>query len=136
MIFLDSDVLLIDLRYRRDPKYAQNASFMAALKRSGQGAVTSIFNVLEICGVLSFNLNEQQLVDLYHHLPTRYNLRIYPDARLTDYLPRMRIESILQIMRKKASLGDALIIRIVLEMGPRCHTTLVGTPGILLTTCR
>lgn len=72
MIFLDSDIFLIDLRYRRDLRYEKNAAFLLELKRRKRQAVTSIFNLLEVCGVLSFNLNEQQLVDLFYHLPTHY----------------------------------------------------------------
>lgn len=43
MIFLDSDVFLIDLRYRRDPRYDKNAAFLSELRRGKRQAVTSIF---------------------------------------------------------------------------------------------
>lgn len=116
MIFVDSDVLLIDLRYRRDPKYKENAAFLAGLKHGKQQGITSIFNVLEVCGILSYNLNEQQLLNLYCHLPTHYNLQIYPPSK--EYLPRLTVKSILAIISKKASFGDALIIYTIRNMGP------------------
>ncbi|MBE3588414.1 MAG: hypothetical protein IMW93_07660 [Thermoanaerobacteraceae bacterium] len=118
MIFLDSDIFLIDLRYRRDQKYSANAGFLAQLQKSKETAVTSLFNVLEICGILSFNLNAQQLIDLYHHLPARYNLKIYPELKQRISLPRIPVKQILQVIQNKASFGDALIICIILEMGP------------------
>ncbi len=118
MIFLDSDLFLIDLRYRRDQKYNENAAFLSRLKESRLQAVTSLFNLLEVCGVLSFNLNEQQLGDLYCHFPDHYNLKIYPEAKQRTSLPRLPVEKILQVMRKRASFGDALIICTVLELGP------------------
>ncbi len=46
MIFLDSDLFLIDLRYRRDQKYNENAAFLSRLKESRLLAVTSLFNLL------------------------------------------------------------------------------------------
>ncbi|MDL1956278.1 MAG: hypothetical protein LWW95_04390 [Candidatus Desulfofervidus auxilii] len=52
MIFIDSDVFLIDLRYRRDPKFNDNQIFLQNIKNLGNG-VTTIFNLLEICGILS-----------------------------------------------------------------------------------
>lgn len=117
MIFLDSDVFLIDLRYRRDDKFSENAAFLAALRRSGQQAVTSIFNVLEVCGILSFNLNERQLLELYHYLPAHYNLRVYPSGDLGSLLPRLTARRILKVMARKASFGDALVLSVVADMG-------------------
>lgn len=118
MIFLDSDIFVIDLRYRRDQKYSANADFLSRLKNSKETAVTSLFNLLEICGILSFNLNAQQLIDLYHHLPARYNLKIYPGSNQRMNLPRIPVKKIFQVMQKRAGFGDALIIWLLLEMGP------------------
>ena len=64
MIFVDSDVFLIDIRYARDRRFDVNARFLQRLRARGDG-MTTIFNVLEICGVLSFNLNSRQLMELY-----------------------------------------------------------------------
>lgn len=117
MIFLDSDVFLIDLRYRRDRRFADNDAFLAELRKSGRQAVTSIFNILEVCGVLSFNLNERQLAELYRYLPVHYSLRVYPGWQPDTSLPRFTARRILEVMGKKASLGDALVISAVLDMG-------------------
>jgi predicted nucleic acid-binding protein len=79
MIFVDSDVFLIDLRYRRDRRFPENREFLERLRETGRG-VTTIFNLLEICGVLSFNLNRQQLWELFHYFPRRYGMRVLPRA--------------------------------------------------------
>lgn len=63
-VFVDSDVFVRDLRYPRDQKTAANKKFLDKMGRDFS-AVTSIFNLLEICGILSFQLNEQELIDLY-----------------------------------------------------------------------
>ena len=77
MILVDSDVFLIDLRYRRDKRFAANRAFLDWLAASGQGS-TTIYNLLEICGVLSFNLNRQQLAEVQTHFARRYHVRVMP----------------------------------------------------------
>lgn len=108
MICIDSDVFLIDLRYPRDRRARATRSFLTFIGTSGDGA-TTVVNLLEIAGVLSFNLNAQQIVDFYAHFPGRYNVQILPahDPRLR--LPDLRVLDILQIMQRRASFGDALV---------------------------
>jgi hypothetical protein len=109
VIFIDSDVFLIDLRYRRDEKYEGNSRFLSAIARTRLG-VTSIINLMEICGIMSFNLNGQQLYDLFYHLPTRYGIQVFPRVDLNRRLPAFPVSHILQVMTKKSSFGDSLII--------------------------
>lgn len=109
MIFVDSDVLLIDLRYRRDARFPENVRFLSALSLSQKG-VTSLYNLLEVCGILSFNLNAQQLVELFYYLPRRYRLQVYPRPDLARHLPAPAVGELLQGMARRASFGDSLII--------------------------
>ncbi len=74
MICIDSDVFLIDLRYPTDRRASETRAFLDHTAASGEGATTA-FNLLEIAGVLSFNLNPQQLLELYIHFPARYHVR-------------------------------------------------------------
>ena len=67
VICLDSD--LIDLRYPRDRRARRNRTLLDGAGQSGSGA-TTVFSLLEIVGVVAFNLNEQQLVDFHVHFPT------------------------------------------------------------------
>lgn len=109
MIFIDTDIFVIDLRYRRDQKFGENKRFLEDVTGKNQGT-TSVYNILEVCGILSFYLNEQQLLDLYYHFPRRYNLQgialLKPDQRL----PSFKISSIIDVIGRKSSFGDALII--------------------------
>ena len=77
MICIDSDVFLIDLRYPADRRAATTRLFLKTMAGSG-AAATTVFNLLEVTGVLSFNLSDQQVVDFYAHFPRRYNLRVLP----------------------------------------------------------
>ncbi len=114
MIFVDSDLFVIDLRYQRDVKYTVNKQLLDHLIKENL-ITTSIFNILEVCGILSFNLNEQQLLDLYHHFPRKYNLKDITHLNVSDALPSFRLSLIIELMSRKASLGDTLIICSVLE---------------------
>ncbi len=115
MIFADSDIFVIDLRYQRDLKYSENRRFLDHVIKDNL-ITTSIFNILEVCGILSFNLNEQQLLDLYYHFPRKYNLQSIAHLDQADPLPSFRMSSIIEVMSRKASLGDTMIICSVMEI--------------------
>jgi len=115
MIFVDSDIFIIDLRYQRDNKYIKNRQFLDKVL-AGNLITTSVFNVLEVCGILSFNLNDQQLLDLYYHFPQKYNLQCMHRIDHEAALPSFRLSLIIDVMSLKASFGDTLIICSVLEV--------------------
>ncbi len=108
MIFIDTDVFVIDLRYRRDEKYGDNKLFLE--QATSAGATTSCYNILEVCGILSFNLNKEQLYELYYYFPRRYNLKNITPLKPHELIPAFSISSLLNVMSKKASFGDTLVI--------------------------
>jgi hypothetical protein len=117
VFFLDSDIFLVDLRYARDRRHPVNTRFLKRMHERGDG-FTTIFNLLEICGVLSFNLNPRQLRELYVHLPTRYRIRIMPGYEPDLALPRLTPGTVLRVMETKASFGDAQIVAVLLTLRP------------------
>lgn len=114
MIFVDSDIFLIDLRYRRDAKFDQNRDFLDALEASGLGA-TTLPNLLELCGILSFNLNRQQLWEFFHYFPHRYGIRVVPESTLDRRLPPFAVRTLLNLMARQAAFGDALILAVLAQ---------------------
>jgi predicted nucleic-acid-binding protein len=56
LILIDTNVFVIDLRYKRDTNFRLNQSFLSFVAQNGSG-FTTIVNLLELCGILSFNLN-------------------------------------------------------------------------------
>ena len=56
LILIDTNIFVIDLRYKRDTNYQVNQEFLSTAAQSGNG-FTTIVNLLELCGILSFNLN-------------------------------------------------------------------------------
>lgn len=112
MICIDSDIFLIDLRYSEDPRVVRTRAFLEYVRSSGQG-ITTIFNLLEVAGILSFHLNAQQLLEVYAHLPVRYGVGVVPSADFRAVLPGLRIGEVLDVMQHRAALGDALIAALV-----------------------
>lgn len=112
MICVDSDIFLIDLRYSRDRRSRQNREFLHWVRQADRGA-TTVLNVLEVAGVLSFNFNEQQLLELYVHFPQRFGVRILPYHDPRRRLPALRLGEVLSVMQKRAAFGDALIAALV-----------------------
>ena len=111
LTFIDSNVFVIDLRYKRDRNYRLNRVFLDIVADLKIG-VTSVFNVLEICGILSFNLNERQLVELYEYLPERYKIGILPYHDRGLPLPALHLKDLLSLIAKRMSLGDALALAV------------------------
>ncbi len=70
MIFLDTDIFVIDKLFPNDPRHKVNRDF---LERTAEKA-TSIYNVLELCGIASFTLNIAELTKLFitFHRNTTY----------------------------------------------------------------
>ena len=112
MVLVDSDVFLIDLRYPRDARFAANRAFLERLASTDQGA-TTIYNLLEICGVLSFNLNRRQLTALYTHFGRRFRLQVLPDVAPGTRLPSFPIGDILSIIERRVAFGDALVLALL-----------------------
>src|SRR5947208_3647754 len=76
MLAVDSDVFLIDCRYRRDANYLVNRLLLDELAGGQTEGATTLFNRLEICGVLTFNLNASQLQAFYANFARRYHVRV------------------------------------------------------------
>lgn len=111
-VFIDSDIFVRDLRYPRDSRSEINRSFLAWVRSKKIRGVTSIFNILEVCGILSFNLNEQELIGLYATFTNHYNVQVLFPADKEGNLQYDLIKIFDQIL-KKQHLGDAQISYII-----------------------
>ncbi len=112
MIFVDSNLFVIDLRYREDANYRLNRRALDRLARDGTG-VTSVLNVLELCGILSFNLSTTALHGLYVHFAQRYRMTVLPTGGHEARLPAPTVRDVLMQMEKRMALKDAEIALVV-----------------------
>lgn len=111
-VFIDSDIFVRDLRYPRDARTKINQRFLQKVRSRGVAGATSIFNLLEICGILSFNLTGEELLGIYSGLARLYNVQIlYPalPAGELDY----DLATIFCQIQKRQSLGDAEVSFVV-----------------------
>jgi hypothetical protein len=108
VIFVDSNLFVIDLRYPDDPDHRVNRRALDRLAEEGSG-MTSILNVLETCGILSFNLSVAALHSLYVHFARRYRLTLVPGGGYDTSLPAPVVRNVLSKMEKGMALKDAEI---------------------------
>ena len=74
MVVIDSDVLVLAFSYPNDDRQKANQKFLESVQ-AAQPA-TTIYNVMEVLGQLSFNLSAEQLDDWQNWLINAHNLTI------------------------------------------------------------
>ncbi len=109
LVLIDTNIFVIDLRYKRDVYYKTNRAFLADIAKKRTG-FTTIVNLLELCGILSFNLNEKQLTELWFYFQDRYQVTVLPVPDLETNFPATRIREIFDRLKSRTSLGDALMM--------------------------
>src|SRR5687767_9175564 len=81
MILLDTDVLLLDLRYTNDRKYPINRKALDRIRDQNILAGVTAQTLLEAIGILSFNVSPQRLPRLAYHLCLQYRLSVFPNLQ-------------------------------------------------------
>jgi predicted nucleic acid-binding protein len=117
MIVIDSNVFVIDLRYHRDPLYRINRRFLDRIAEEGSGA-TTLINLLELAGILSFNLNDRQVMDLLSLFPGRYGVAVLPPIDLESSLPSLSLGGIVRRIAARCAFGDALVLEAAERYAP------------------
>lgn len=108
-VLIDSDVFLIELRYPRDLRYAKNKAFLDRVRSGELVGWTTVYNLLEICGILSFNLSPQSLQALFIGFAQQFNVTVLFPNNSSDEEICFSPVDIFSIMQCKFSFGDALI---------------------------
>jgi hypothetical protein len=106
-VFIDTDVFVIDLRYTRDDKHKKNKSFLDLVRSGSLKGYTSIYNLLEVVGILSFNLSRTDLENFFKGFPSIFNVIV---LFLGDSTKRVSFDvpAIFNIMSGKMAFLDAL----------------------------
>lgn len=111
-VFIDSDIFVRDLRYPRDKQTEINKTFLNKVKLKKIRGCTSIFNLLEVAVIMSFNFSPDELTALYAGFPEHYNVQILFPADHHGNLDYDLTKIFMQI-QKKQSLGDAQVASVV-----------------------
>jgi predicted nucleic acid-binding protein len=121
LILIDTNIFVIDLRYKRDAHFNKNRTFLSAIAQSGIG-FTTLVNLLEICGILSFNLSQNQLMNLWIYFEERYKVSVLPSPDLQSEFPSIEIHRLFDTISQKMSFGDALILGLAEKLLPFVKT--------------
>jgi hypothetical protein len=113
LVFVDSNVFIIDRFYPRDALYSQNRGFIEKLVSIE--ATVSILTLLEIYGGASHRLSAGELDDWLFRFDTVYPVRVInvhglsqkdAEAWWGDFVREVTV-----VIAKKMSFGDALLLR-------------------------
>jgi hypothetical protein len=108
-VFIDTDIFVRNLRYRDDKNIIENDRFLDLVKEKEIIGFTSIYNLLELCGILSFNLSPESLLHLYGGFKKRFRLKQILFGTYSDENLIININTVFAQLLKKMSFGDALI---------------------------
>ena len=114
MIFIDTDIFVIDKLFPNDDRHEINKAFL----NEAEEKATSIFNLFELLGIASFNLNEVELTKLLSGFGEVYGVKLlYPSTAfisVNDFVENL-FEQVFQKITLKMGFQDALILTVAEE---------------------
>ncbi|MEZ4661503.1 MAG: hypothetical protein R2911_28465 [Caldilineaceae bacterium] len=114
MVLLDTNIFVIDRFFQRDERYADNQAFVNKLPELDAGF--SIFSLLELCGISSFNLSESELKRWMFYFPTIYPVKILnphgvgESASAIEWFGAYTVDTF-QLLTRKITWGDAMVVQ-------------------------
>jgi hypothetical protein len=108
VILLDSDVLLIDQRYRNDPRYSLNRQAIEFAQANSISLGMTAQAILEVIGILSFNISPSATPGLPAMLMSLYGLTVRPDLTAHPDYAGCTVSDVLTQMATQMALGDAV----------------------------
>ena len=113
MVFVDSNVFIVDRFYPRDALYPQNRSFVEQL--STIDAAVSILTLLEVCGAASHRLFSGELDNWLSRFDTIYPVNVVNvhgiGGQESEAWWHSFVKEVAVNIAKKMSFGDALLLR-------------------------
>ncbi len=114
MVALDTDVLVLGFAFQRDDRQTANKNFLSRV--FDKNPATTVYNLVEFLGQMSFNLSAKRLSEWRSWLVDEYNLTVlFPQARpeqSADSFYRNEIfeRAFAKISKEKMAYLDALIL--------------------------
>ncbi|MDD5615936.1 MAG: PIN domain-containing protein [Candidatus Methanoperedens sp.] len=115
MIFIDTDVFVIEKLFKNDDRYIATNEF---LKSDHEDKCTSIFNLFELLGIASFNLKTPELKKLLKGFSEVYDIKIlFPmtSYESQDAFVEQLFDNVFEKIILKMSFSDALILSVAEE---------------------
>ncbi|MBW6470196.1 MAG: PIN domain-containing protein [Methanosarcinaceae archaeon] len=73
MIFIDTDIFVIEKLFKNDDRYDSTTQFLNEIKND---RCTSVYNLFELLGIASFNLNKTDLKKLLKGFSDVYDIKV------------------------------------------------------------
>lgn len=108
MILLDADILLIDIRYPNDQRFSVNRRVLDELQSRGISVGVTAHVLLEVLGILSFNVSPRRWPKLPRQLCLQYGLAVIPDPQTDPGYADCTFDELLDQMGCQMALGDAV----------------------------
>ncbi len=108
MILLDSDVLVLDLRYPNDPRFTENRQALQRSQGVPGGAGIMVQALLEVVGILSFSTSPGNIPFLPDDLLMQYGLSPLPDPQRHPDFAGCTVPELVTQMSRQMSLPDAI----------------------------
>ncbi|CAG0952467.1 hypothetical protein METP2_00299 [Methanosarcinales archaeon] len=115
MIFIDTDIFVIERLFPNDERYIITNEF---LNNDLVDKCTSIFNLFELLGIASFNLNIAELKKLLKGFSEVYDIKIlFPETSYEspDAFIEQLFHDVFEKISLKMSFSDALILSVAEE---------------------
>lgn len=108
MILLDADIVLIDRRYKTDPRYPVNRQVIERIQTLQIPAGITSQALLEVVGIMSFNIPTKLVPTLADDLASSYSLKVVPEFLQHPDYAGCSIQELIDRMSLQMSLGDAV----------------------------
>ena len=114
MVILDTDVLLLAHSFSRDTRQPVNSAFLDKVRTAAPA--TTIYNVMELLGQLSFNVSPDRLSEWKSWLVDAYDLAIVwpfnPDDMISTFSYRQEIydQPLARMQASRIAFMDGLIL--------------------------
>ena len=113
MVLLDTNIFIIDRFFRRDNRYEVNRAFIHRFP--DMDASFSIFSLIELCGIASFNLSESELEKWFFRFERVYRVTILPPKAeafsfFEDWFEGF-LDGLFKRIGQKMSYGDAVLLK-------------------------
>ncbi len=105
---VDTDVLVIDHRYQRDPKHSRNRQAIDRLHQDNHEVGITSHAFLEAVGIVSYLTPVADIPGLPSLFVNRYRLKVFPDPLAFQSYAQIITDDIVTQMATQMSLGDAV----------------------------
>lgn len=115
MIFIDTDIFVIEKLFKDDKRYGTAKEFLSSNLKD---KCTSVYNLFELLGIASFNLNTTELKKLLKGFPDVYDIKILLPSTAyesADAFVEQLFDKTFAKISLKMNFMDALILNVAEE---------------------